>query len=115
MHKLLLTSILLLAACTHEDGTNVTPAQLSQFQKGVTTEQQVEAALGRPVNVVTSDDGTRTVVYSHAVTDVSGGAVIPGVGTMHDSGSTTSRDVVFQFGPDGILKDMTGMDSTVAR
>ena len=67
------------AGCA-SSGTKVTADDLKQFQKGVTTEQEVVAKLGNPNATSISDGGVRIDIYSYAHVAANAANFIPIVG-----------------------------------
>src|SRR5712692_7758220 len=57
-------SALLLAACSHQQGTDFAPASAEQIRVGVSTKATVERLLGQPYNRV-AKGGEETWTYSH--------------------------------------------------
>jgi outer membrane protein assembly factor BamE (lipoprotein component of BamABCDE complex) len=92
---------LLLAGCT--SGTYVAKDSAAQFQVGVTTEQQVIAALGQP-------DATAELVNGHrdSYIHVSGGAspidYVPLVALAVSPGFQHTTTVDFDFDAQGVLR-----------
>lgn len=86
---------LALSGCV-SSGTQVNESQLAGFKKGVTTEQDVRKALGKPQGVSTMSSGYRIIVYS-------------GISASPFSGHGSSAS--FTFGPDGTMTQMTSTDT----
>lgn len=99
---------LALSGCV-SSGTQVKESQLASFQKGVTTELDVTRALGRPQAVSTSMSGSRVIVYSGVRASPTAASFIPVVGLFAGGANAQGTSVVFTFGPDG---KMTQMSST---
>lgn len=95
-----------LAGCA-SSGTMVTETQAGQFQKGVSTRNQVIGALGQPNNTTLAPDGTRTDAYVHVHAAANGASYIPVVGLMAGGASSTMNTATFIYGPDGVLKSVT--------
>jgi outer membrane protein assembly factor BamE (lipoprotein component of BamABCDE complex) len=68
MKAAILACVLATAAvgCTTTSGVQVQQSQLSSFQKGVTTDEDVIRALGAPTMSSATSEGERTLVYSFA-------------------------------------------------
>lgn len=68
MRAAILGCVLAIAAvgCTTTSGVQVQQAQLSSFQKGVTTDEDVIKALGAPTMSSATSEGERVLIYSFA-------------------------------------------------
>jgi outer membrane protein assembly factor BamE (lipoprotein component of BamABCDE complex) len=68
MKAAILACVLAIAAvgCTTTSGVQVQQSQLSSFQKGVTTDEDVIRALGAPTMSSSTSEGERVLVYSFA-------------------------------------------------
>jgi len=67
LHRLIVAGAVALAllGCM-STGTKVTEGDLAQFSKGVTTEDQVVARLGKPNGRSVTSNGMRVIIYSYA-------------------------------------------------
>lgn len=94
-------SVLTLAGCA--SGTFVSKQESAQFQTGVTTEQQVLAALGEPDAKAELINGGRRDSYIHN----SGGPnpidYIPLLALVTESGYEHTTTVDFDFNAQGVL------------
>lgn len=80
----------------------VTVDHVAGFKKGITTESDVIAKLGRPMTVTTTIEG-RTLDYTSMKSSIRGATFIPVVG-LFAGGSDTKIDVAtFTFDPSGKL------------
>lgn len=95
-----------LAACVSM-GTKVKTSQLAQFHKGVTTETQVEQALGKPQSETLNSSGTTSIVYtySHATADAID--YVPIVGLFAGGAKGEQTNVTFTFDKGGKLLSFT--------
>lgn len=88
-------------------GTYVSKDSSAQFQKGVTTEQQVLAALGEPDAKAELIDGGRRDSYIYN----SGGPnpidTIPLIALVTESGYEHTTTVNFDFNAQGVLVDVS--------
>lgn len=91
-----------LAGCM-TTGTKVQQSQLSQFHRGVTTEQQVESALGRPEGSGLNSDGTTTLTYVYAHASPKAVDFVPIVGLFAGGATGEQTTVVFTFAKNGTL------------
>ena len=68
MRTAILACVLAIAAtgCTTTSGVQVQQSQLSSFQKGVTTDEDVVRALGAPTMSSVTSEGERVLIYSFA-------------------------------------------------
>jgi hypothetical protein len=105
---------LALAGCV-SSGTQVKESQLTSFQKGITTEQDVTRALGPPQAVSTSTFGgrvIRVIVYSGVSASPTAANFIPIVGIFAGGANAQASSVAFTFGSDGKMIQMTSSHST---
>ncbi|SEH34192.1 hypothetical protein [Magnetospirillum fulvum] len=106
-----LTIGLALAGCSPPStGVQIRAEQLSDFQKGKTTYQEVISRLGPPSNTMISSDGKKTISYFYSKTNVDPKAFIPIVGTLMAGGETHSNSVELEFSKEGILTDYTASE-----
>jgi hypothetical protein len=96
--------VLAFAGCV-ATGTQVKDSALTQFQKGVTTETDVERALGPPTSTTMSSDGTRSMSYSGVHAQPKAASFIPVVGLFAGGASSQVSMVTLRFGQDGKLLD----------
>lgn len=94
--------MLLLGGCV-TGGTQVSRAQSQQFHNGVTTQADVEAALGAPQMVQEMPDGV-LVIYSGMQARVKAATFIPIVGLFAGGSHVQQSTVTFKFGQDGKLQ-----------
>jgi len=97
--------ILCLAGCA-TGGTQVSRAQAQQFQVGVTTQVEVEAALGAPQVVQDMPDGT-LVIYSGMQARVKAATFIPIVGLFAGGSHVQTSHVSFTFDKAGKLQHIS--------
>ncbi|MEM5298167.1 hypothetical protein VSR82_28040 [Burkholderia sp. JPY481] len=101
-----------LAGCVSA-GVDVSPEQMSNFKPGVTTLQEVVAALG-PASVESAlDDGSTLLVYTYVTSRPHPESFLPFIGSLVGGSDTHSSAAVFMFGPQGILKSASTTTSTV--
>lgn len=93
---------IILAACA-SGGTMVTANQAAQFQKGVSTRQQVVGSLGAPNSTSVADDGTRIDVYYHIHAAANGASYIPIIGILAGGANSTTNSAIFTYDKVGIL------------
>ena len=102
----------LLAGCVSA-GVEVTPEQMASFKPGVTTRQQVVAALG-PASVESAlDDGSTLLVYTYVTSRPHPETYIPLIGSLVGGADTHSQAAVFLFDPNGVLKSENNAASNV--
>lgn len=104
---------LLLTSCMSM-GTQVDPVQANRFTAGVTTENEVIAALGEPNQVSTKSDGTREIGYMHATATPDPKLFIPFVGAFIGKVDAKSTTVIFAFDENGKLKETKSNTATVS-
>lgn len=101
---------LLLAACapmTQEHGVGITEEQISQFQVGEATSQDVLAALGKPTATQRDRNGSK-LIYSHVRTSSNVNYLVPAASKT----AVEQHSVIFQFDPAGVLEDVQVSDVT---
>lgn len=103
-------SAVILAGCV-SGGTKVTESDISGFQKGVTTESQVIAKLGRPTATSVTDTGTRIDVYAYVHSSPKAVDFVPIVGPLAGGANATSTAVTFTFDKDGVLRSYSATAS----
>jgi outer membrane protein assembly factor BamE (lipoprotein component of BamABCDE complex) len=103
---LITVAALTLSACV-ATGRKVTQEQVSQFQKGKTTYQQVISSLGAPTNSTLLSDGSRAISYSYAQSQASAASFIPYVGGLVGGSETEHTSVYMTFDKNGVLTDYT--------
>ena len=105
-----LLAAVLLAGCT--SGTQVTDEQRGQFQNGVTTKAQVEAALGAPDRTATLVGGGTRDIYEYHSGDSRPIDYVPLLALVAGGGWQHTTTVDFDFNPQGVL---VASDSTRQR
>ena len=88
-------------------GTQVHEAQLPQFRRGVTTEQQVESALGSPQGSGLNSNGTITLTYMYTHASPKAVDFVPIVGLFAGGATGEQTTVVFTFAKNGTLESYT--------
>lgn len=104
------TLALLLAACapiTQEYGVGITEEQISQFQIGEATSQDVLAAFGKPMATQRDRNGSK-LIYSHVRTNSDVNYLVPAASKT----TIEQHSVIFQFDPAGVLEDVVVSDLT---
>lgn len=94
---------LALAGCM-SSGTQVTEQQASQFKAGVTSREQVMAALGAPNATSIAADGTRIDVYMHVHAAANAASYIPIVGALAGGAHATTNSATFTYSKAGMLQ-----------
>ena len=94
-----------LAGCA--TGTFVSKEDSAQFQKGVTTEQQVLAALGEPDAKAELINGGRRDSYIHNSGGPNPVDYIPLLALATESGYEHTTTVNFDFNAQGVLVDVS--------
>jgi hypothetical protein len=97
-----------LAGCAAADTQvpGVPPAP--QFQKGISTEADVVAALGKPNATLSKAGGKTTIAYWRVTSRPNAADFAPYLGA---SGTNAEATVAFAFGPDGKLLGFTATNS----
>jgi outer membrane protein assembly factor BamE (lipoprotein component of BamABCDE complex) len=113
MRTLMIASAALVISACASSGTVVKDSTLAQFHEGVTTEQQVEQALGAPQTSTRLPDGRQQISYIGTAAHAKAATFIPVVG-LFAGGAKGSTDVVtFTFSTDGKLASYSTSRSNV--
>lgn len=105
MKAVLIVAVALgLSACV-ATGRKVTQEQVSRFQKGKTTYQEVIADLGEPTNSTLHSDGSRAISYTYAQSQASAASFIPYVGGLVGGSESEHTSVYLTFDKNGLLTD----------
>jgi hypothetical protein len=92
----------LLGGCA-STGTRVQDSALTGFQKGVTTEADIEKSLGAPQMTTRNADGTRSIMYIYAHAQAKGATFISIVGLFAGGATGQSNTAKFDFDARGML------------
>lgn len=101
--KCLLITVVLLAGCMSA-GTQVDPAKVSGFQKGVTTYAEVASALGAPNSVSDLSDGSKIAVYAYTHAAARPQSFIPILGPLVATADASMQTYTFTFDAAGVLR-----------
>jgi outer membrane protein assembly factor BamE (lipoprotein component of BamABCDE complex) len=112
MKRIIALTALVLAGCA-SSGTQVNQSSLPQFQKGITTEADVETALGKPQTTGVASDGTRSIAYIYTATKVKGATFVPIVGLFAGGATGQTNVVTFHFDGTGKLLDYSTNHSDI--
>ena len=91
--------VLAVTGCA-SSGTEVKDSQLRQFQKGVTTENEVLRTLGPPTATTFNSDGSLVLVYTAGHAQVKAASSVPVVVVFAGGTTADATSVAFRFGPD---------------
>ena len=91
------------SAATQDRGTQVQQSQIDQFKKGVATEADVQAKLGKPQSIGQAANGNRTLTYIYAKGSPNAASFIPAVRWAAGSAQWHSTRVDFEFDKTGHL------------
>jgi hypothetical protein len=80
----------------------ITTQIVAGFQKGVTTEAEVVAALGKPISATSSMDG-RIISYASINTSIRGATFVPVVGLFAGGSDMKINSATFSFDASGRL------------
>jgi outer membrane protein assembly factor BamE (lipoprotein component of BamABCDE complex) len=105
-----LLAALALAGCV-SSGTQVTEEQAGQFQKGITTEQEVIAKLGTPNATTRQSDGSAVIVYTYVRARPNAVDFVPIVGLLAGGATAQANTVTFTFDSSGVLKSYSATAS----
>lgn len=112
MRRLSLITFLSLTACA-ASGVQIKPEQLSKFERGKTTYQDVVASLGKPNFTTMTADGTRTATYVYAESSIRPATFIPIVGAFAGGADMRSNSVMIMFDRDGVLQNYTASEGAM--
>ena len=110
INYLFLLAIILLTGCA-SSGVQVTPEQMTGFQKGITTEADVLQKLGRPNMVRASSDGGKMFVYAYSQSQVRAATLIPVVGAFAGGADIKMSSAMFMFDANGKLTNFSSSQS----
>lgn len=96
--------VLALAGCA-SSGVRISDEQLSMFQSGVTSREDVLQALGVPNFSNRLPDGSSILVYSHAQVNTRPETFIPIVGAFVGGADAYTSTTTLRFDADGKLVD----------
>jgi hypothetical protein len=89
----------------------IKPEDISDFNPGVTTQQQVLARLGTPSSTSRLPDGSNFLVYAFSESKSLTATWLPAVAPLVGETNVRSSAISFQFGPDGILNSSNTVSS----
>ena len=96
------------AARSHD----ISPEQVAALKPGVATYDDVVKALGRPMSVSTSSDGSRIAVFGAVHASPKAASFIPVVGLFAGGATSSMAFSAFIFGPDGVLRQSNTTSAT---
>ncbi len=96
-------TFLMLSACV-SSGTEVTTTEASNFKVGITTEQQVVAAIGQPEQTQTLPDGSKIDTYVHTSVHATAASYIPVVGLFAGGAKGSNDSTTFTFNEKAVLE-----------
>lgn len=100
----ILTVVFLITGCASH-GVMVSDQQLQQIKRGITTEDEVIATLGRPTTV-TSVNGQRILIYSGAYAQARPASFIPVIGPLVGGSDVRASSVVLRI-QNGVVSDIS--------
>jgi outer membrane protein assembly factor BamE (lipoprotein component of BamABCDE complex) len=95
-------------------GTNVSDAQIDQFVRGKTTQDEVVAKLGPPTSRNRAASGETTLMYSYTKMSPTAATFIPLVGGLFAGVDMKGKLVSFTFTKAGVLKDWTASENDMS-
>jgi hypothetical protein len=104
--ELIVAAVILVGCST--SGTKIDPAKVATFKPGVTTYEDVKAAMGEPTSTFLAQDGSRTVAYGYSQVRTNPATFVPIVGLFAGGADVHTETTTFRFGPDGVLKGPPG-------
>lgn len=107
-----LIGMCLLSVARVSSGTKVTEADLSKFQKGVTTQADVETALGPPQSRTLFGDGQHQIVYVGVHAQAKVASFIPVVGLFAGGATGQTNIVTFTFDKGGLLQNYSSTEAS---
>lgn len=94
-------------------GTQVSAQQIDELQRGVTTEAQTIAKLGKPTSTSTRDDGSRVDVYVFTKATPDAVDFVPVVGLLAGGATGSTSLVTLSFDKNGVLQAIERQESNV--
>lgn len=104
MKWLLMLTVMVITGCA-ATGVRVDESQISNFQKGKTTYEEVVAQLGQPTEITRKSDGNTTASYIYSEYQTRPETFIPYVGMFVGGGDTRMNTAMFEFNSKGTLID----------
>jgi len=104
-----LIAVIALNACMSM-GTKVDQEKLSQFVKGKTTYAEVVQQLGKPTQNTINSDGTRTITYVYAQSQVKAASFIPFAGSFLGGTESENTTVALNFDKKSVLTSYTASE-----
>ncbi len=106
-----LTAFALMGCSTSMGNPNIRSGQaLSRIQKGVTTQQQVQASLGQPQRRSVDAMGKEICYYSYSEADIDTATFIPFYGLFAGGATSSSTEVAIEFYPNKVVSNYTSTD-----
>ncbi|MBK1858209.1 outer membrane protein assembly factor BamE domain-containing protein [Cerasicoccus arenae] len=103
--------MLLLTGCA-SSGTKMDSNQISNIEKGVTKQAELNAMLGNPMSVGFDADGNKTATWVYTRAESDGRNFIPIYGAFDSRMNLQQQMLIVIFNPDGTVKDFNYNDST---
>lgn len=111
-NRVTVIACLSVAGCV-SSGTQVQDSSLGQFQKGITTQQQVEKTLGAPQGRTSDSEGAHSISYIYTHAHAKGASYIPVVGLFAGGAKGQTNIVIFKFDSHDKLLDYTASSNDV--
>jgi outer membrane protein assembly factor BamE (lipoprotein component of BamABCDE complex) len=106
--------IVALFVCTScvSTGKKIEPEKLTQFEKGRTTYHEVVQQLGQPTQSTMNSDGSRTIMYTYAQSQMRATNFIPIVGALVGGTDSEMTAVMLNFDKNGVLTDYSATEGS---
>ncbi|MDR3471600.1 MAG: hypothetical protein P4M09_07900 [Devosia sp.] len=91
----------------------MTADDVAQFKVGVATPDDVIGKLGKPLSVMTTSDGSETLIYGSSHARPKAATFVPIVGMFAGGATGETTAITFVFGPDHLLKNATTNTSNI--
>lgn len=104
MKYLILAITIILSGCATY-GKKIDVQAVQKIEKGVTTEAEVYALLGKPATSMITEDGKKSLIYMHIKSQAKASSFIPIVGAF-TSGTDTQTDQVQIWIDSGVVSQL---------
>ncbi len=112
MKKIVIASAVLLSGCA-ASGVHVSQNQVSGFEKGKTTYDQILAELGTPTTKTLDSSGHTQISYVYSEYQTRPETFIPYVGAFVGGADSRTNITIFEFNKTGVLKDYSFSETAI--
>jgi len=112
MRFFILGFVMLLVIGCASAGRPIDMTAVQQFEKGVTTQQEVRSSMGAPISTGITSEGETFFLYTFARSQVKASSFIPIAGAFLGGTDTDIQTLQIWFDEDGIMKNYTFNETT---